>query len=74
MYIQNNKTMKTKNITRSVVLKTSTHEVYDALMSSKKHSHFTGAKASMGQKVGGKISAYDGYIDGKNLELKEDKK
>lgn len=66
--------VKTKNLSQSVVLNTSVHEVYDALMDSKKHSRFTGGKAVMSQKVGGKFTAYDGYIEGKNLELKLDKK
>lgn len=66
--------MKTKNISQSVVLNTSSHEVYDALMDSKKHSQFTGGKAVISQKVGGKFTAYDGYIEGKNTELKPNKK
>jgi activator of HSP90 ATPase len=43
-------------------------------MDSKKHSSFTGGRASISRKVGGRISAYDGYIAGKNLELESDKK
>ncbi len=66
--------MKTKNISQRLVLNAGSHEVYDALMSSKKHSQFTGAKAVMSQKVGGKFTAYDGYIEGKNTDLKPDKK
>lgn len=66
--------IKTKNISQTVVLNASAHEVYDALMSSKKHSAFTGGKAVMSQKEGGKFTAYDGYIKGINLELKPDKK
>lgn len=66
--------MKTKNISQSVVLGASSKEIYNALMSSKKHSEFTGGKAVMSSKVGGKISAYDGYIEGKNIELKPNKK
>lgn len=42
-------------------------------MDSKKHSAFTGAKASISRKVGGKISAWDGYIEGKNLRIEKDK-
>ena len=66
--------MKTKNISQSVVLNANSQEVYDVLMSSKKHSQFTGGKAVMSQKVGGKFTAYDGYIGGKNTELKPGKK
>jgi activator of HSP90 ATPase len=39
------------------------------LMDSRKHSKFTGAKASISRKVGGKFSAYGKYIQGINLEL-----
>lgn len=38
-------------------------------MDSKEHSKFTGSKATISPKVKGKISAYDDYIDGWNLEL-----
>lgn len=49
-------------------------EVYDTLMSSKKHADFTGAAANIENKVGGKVSAWDGYIDATNLELEPGKK
>ena len=43
-------------------------------MDSKKHSEFTGDKASISRKVNGKFTAYGGYAHGINLELIEDKK
>lgn len=49
-------------------------EVYDAFMDAKKHSAFTGSKATSDPKVGGKFTAWDGYISGKNLELERGKK
>jgi activator of HSP90 ATPase len=49
------------------------HAVFEALLDSKKHAAFTGSKASMSRKVGGKISAWDGYIEGKNLRIEKDK-
>ncbi len=52
----------------------SPEEVYDALMSSKKHADFTGAAANIENKVGGKVSAWDGYIDATNLELQPGRK
>ena len=61
--------MKTKPIRQVVFFKASPHEVYEMLMDSKKHSEFTGAKASISLKAGGKFSAYDGYIGGVNVEL-----
>ncbi len=49
-------------------------DVYDALMDSKKHSAFTGAKATCDPKVGGKFTAWDEYIFGKNLIIRKGKK
>jgi len=66
--------MKTKTIRQTAIFKASLHEVYEALMDSKKHSEFSGEDAKMSRKVGGKISAYSGYVDGKNLKLVADKK
>lgn len=44
-------------------------DLYDALINPKKHSAFTGAKATCVARVGGKFTAWDGYITGRNLEL-----
>ena len=49
-------------------------EVYDAFMDAKKHSAFTGSKATSDPKVGGEFTAWDGYISGKNIELERGKK
>jgi activator of HSP90 ATPase len=66
--------VKTKTIRQTVTFKASPHDVYEALMDSWKHSEFTGGKASISRKVGGKFTAYDGYAEGTNLELVKDKK
>jgi len=63
-----------KPIHQTLAFNSSPHEVYEVLMDSKKHSTFTGGKATISRKVGGTISAYDGYIAGKNIELVPDKK
>jgi activator of HSP90 ATPase len=63
-----------KVIQQTVIFKASPHEVYEALMDAKKHAAFTGGKASMSRAIGGKFSAYDGYIAGKNIKLVPDKK
>jgi activator of HSP90 ATPase len=63
-----------KLIRQSVTFKAKPHDVYEALMDSRKHAGFTGEKASISRKVGGKIMAYNGYITGKNLELVVDEK
>ena len=66
--------MKDITIKQSVTFKATPHEIYQMLMDSKKHAEFTESSASISRKVGGKISAYEGYIDGVNLELISDKK
>ena len=66
--------MKTKTIRQTITFKASPHDVYEALMDSRKHSEFTGGKAVISRKIGGKFTAYDGYAEGTNLELVKDKK
>lgn len=66
--------MATRNIRQSVTFKTSPHQVYEALMDSRKHAQFTGGKASVSRQVGGKFSVFDGYAEGVNLELVPDGK
>jgi activator of HSP90 ATPase len=66
--------MKTKTIKQAVSFKAEPHEVYEALMDSKKHSEFTGDKAVISGKVGGKWSAFGGYAEGVNLKLVPDRK
>ncbi len=60
---------ETTVIKEQVTFGASPDEVYEMLMDSKKHSAFTGGSAKISRKVGGRISAYDGYITGKNLKL-----
>ena len=63
-----------KTIKQKITFKASPHDVYEALLDEKKHSAFTGSKAKIGRKVGGKYSVYDGWITGANIELVQDKK
>jgi activator of HSP90 ATPase len=63
-----------KPIQQTVTFKASPHEVYEALMDSKKHTAFTGGKARISRAVGGEVMAYDDYIAGKNVELIPDQK
>lgn len=53
----------------SAVLPASPKSVYEAWMSSQEHGKFTGGKAVIDPKKGGNFTAWDGYIQGKNLEL-----
>jgi activator of HSP90 ATPase len=66
--------MKTKSLRQSATINASPKDIYDALMDSKKHSAFTGQKATVSPKVGGKFSVFEGYSSGTNLELKPAKK
>jgi activator of HSP90 ATPase len=56
-----------KRIMQTVTFHAAPREVYDLLMDTRKHAKFTGAKASISRKVGGKCTAYDGYVEAINL-------
>ena len=67
--------MKLTTIRQKVTIPHATPEhVYEAFMDAKKHSEFSGSKATSNPKVGGKFTAWDGYISGKNLELEKGKR
>ena len=59
-------------IRQTVTLSASPHQVYEALMDSRQHSRLTGEPARISRKVGGEISAYGGYITGRNVALTAD--
>ncbi len=61
--------LETRTVTQKVVIPASPSEVYAAFMDAKKHSEFTKSKATGKAVVGGKFTAWDGYISGRNLEL-----
>ena len=61
--------MRTRSIRQSVTLPAPPMVVYKALADSRQHSAFTGARARLPSKSGGKMTAYDGYIFGKVLGL-----
>ena len=66
--------MKTKTIRQSATFKVSPKAIYEALMDSRRHSQFTGDKATISREVGGKFTAYGSYIEGVNLSLEPNKK
>jgi uncharacterized protein YndB with AHSA1/START domain len=65
---------KVRTIKQKVVIPASPKEVYEAYVDPKKHSKFTGSKATGKAVVGGKFTAWDGYIFGKYLELDDGKR
>jgi activator of HSP90 ATPase len=66
--------MKTKTIKQSATFKASPHDVYEALMDEKIHAEFTEGEAAISRKLGGKFSTFDGYAEGINVELEQDKR
>lgn len=44
-------------------------QVYEAWLNSDAHAAMTGGSADISNHVGGEFEAWDGYIQGKNLEL-----
>jgi activator of HSP90 ATPase len=64
----------TKTITQRQLIKAKPKQVYEALLDAGKHAEFTGSKATCGPRVGGKFTAWDGYIFGKNLKLEPGKR
>lgn len=63
-----------KTIKQEVYINAKPEEVYEAYTNAKKHGEITGSKVVFENKVGGKFSAWDGELEGKNLELIDGKK
>jgi len=55
--------------TVSDVIPASPQQIYDAWLDSRGHSRMTGSEAHMSAKVGDAVSAWDGYISGRNIAL-----
>ena len=55
--------------TLTTTIPASAQEIYDAWLDSLLHSEMTGGKASMSDEVDAEVSAWDGYITGRNVEL-----
>lgn len=60
---------RTRTIRQTSWIRATPEDVYDALMTTRGHAAFTGARARISGEVGGKFVAWDGYIHGTNLEL-----
>jgi activator of HSP90 ATPase len=56
----------------SAVIPAAPAKIYKAWLSAKGHTAMTGSPAKVSGKVGGKFSAWDGYIFGSTLELTPD--
>lgn len=66
--------MKFSTIRQTVALSAPPEVAYEALMDSKKHAAFTGSAAKISGSVGGRLTAGDGYIKGRNLVLTKGKR
>ena len=66
--------MSKNKYTISAVIPASASKIYKAWLTSKGHTAMTGSPAKVSGKVGGKFSAWDGYIFGKTLELEPDQR
>ena len=64
----------TEQIKLSASFPVSPKRIYDAWLNGKEHGSMTGAKATASIKIGGKFTAWDGYISGMNLELVPNKR
>ena len=53
----------------SDVIPASPEEIYEAWLDSEEHSRMTGGQANVSSNVGDTFEAWDGYIQGQNLEL-----
>jgi len=63
------KTVRTKTIRQNAFIPADPGDLYNAFLDPTKHSEITGAAATCERRVGGKFSAWDGYISGVNLRL-----
>ncbi len=58
-----------EGINQTIEFIVSPQEFYDTIMNSARHSAFTQSIVEIEDKEGTPFSAYDGYIEGKNIEL-----
>lgn len=62
--------MKARTLRQTGLLPAPPAAVYRALTDSRAHSAFTGSKAKIAKRAGGRMIAYGGYISGKVLWLR----
>lgn len=48
--------------------------IYDSWLDSQSHSEMTGGEADVSDQVGGRFTAWDGYIEGTNVLLEENQR
>lgn len=65
---------RVRTITQKVVVAATPAQVYDAFVNPRVHAAFTGSPATCLARVGGKFTAWNGYIFGVNRELVKDRR
>jgi activator of HSP90 ATPase len=63
-----------KTINQTITFNAPPQDIYEYIINGRKLTKITGGKATNTEKVGGKFSAWDDYIQGKNVELVPGKK
>jgi len=53
---------------------TTAKKIYETWLSSEGHTKMTGGSAIISDKIGDKFIAWDGYIEGKNIDLEPNKR
>ncbi len=66
--------MKEAVIEHKIIFKATPSQVYNAIMDAENHSDFTDSEVVIVNQEGTIFSAYDGYIEGKNVTLIDGKK
>ncbi len=61
--------MTTESIRITATILAAPQRIYDAWLDGKSHSAFTGGKATIEPGIGGRHTAWDGYIEGVTLQL-----
>lgn len=56
------------------IIAASPTQIYNAFLDSTVHTRMTGGEAECGKNIGDKFTAWDGYIEGSNIELVPNKK
>ena len=59
----------TESLNMSTLIQAEPERVYRAWMDSAQHAAFTGSAAEIDNRVGGRFTAWDGYIQGETLAL-----
>lgn len=62
-----------RTIRQTVYFDAAPHDVYEALMDSRRHAAFTGEAAKVNRSVGGAFSTFGGWSKGTMLELEADR-